>query len=139
MAEEVRDTEGTWRRCLEVGATNISQDATKRPSQGSGTEEQRDAELSLTPLVPHGEIVNNAGEKSGLCNTEEKAGGKESTEVLNHAHEGCNDAPKNCQRRQPKARSRPLENDVAGNLAENKLFMTTKEELHWDCHTSKRT
>lgn len=104
------------RRLGTRGAAYISQNTTKRTSEGGSTEEQRDSELSLPSLVPHGEIVDDTRKESGLSDTEEEAGHKEACEVLDHSHQSSNNAPQNGQRGQPEPRRSSLEDDVAGNL-----------------------
>ena len=101
---------------IQVGGAHVGQDAAKGPREGGSTEEQRDAELPFPSLVPHREVVHDAGEKTGLGNAQEKAGNKESRQVLDDTHERSDDSPRDGQRWEPEPRSCPLEDNVAGNL-----------------------
>lgn len=98
------------------GCAYIGQDASKGAREGGSAKEERDTELPLPSLVPHREVVHDAGEETRLGDTEKKTGNKEARQILDYAHECGNDPPQNGQGRQPESRSCPLENDVAGNL-----------------------
>lgn len=94
----------------------ICQNPAKRARERRAAEEERDPELALPPLVPHGEVVNHAGEQPALCDTEEEPRDEEAGQVLDDAHQGRNDSPCYRQRREPYSRRRLLEYNVARDL-----------------------
>jgi hypothetical protein len=96
--------------------TYICKYTSKGTSKGSGAEEQRNAILSLTSLVPHGKVKYDAGKQATFRDTEEETSNEEASEVLDHAEKGGNNTPCDGESRKPEAGRCSLEDDVAWNL-----------------------
>jgi hypothetical protein len=70
------------------------------------------ADTQLRTLVPAAEVVVDAGKQTGLCETEEPAGGHETGPVVDKAHKGHVDAPEHHDGGDEARRPQPLEQDV---------------------------
>lgn len=75
---------------------SVREEATESARQGRAREEERDAVLSLAPLVPHGEVVYHAGKESTLGDTEEEARDEEAGKTGDDAHQSGDDSPCHC-------------------------------------------
>ena len=67
-------------------SNSVREQTTESSRQSCAREEERDTVLSLTPLVPHGEVVNHAGKESTFSDAEEETRDEEAGEVGDDAH-----------------------------------------------------
>lgn len=109
------------------------EDTAKRARQGSAAEEERNAILALSPLIPHTQVKYDTGKKSTLCHTKtilqisflphnpaqctfnshlQESHNKKSRQILRNTHQRRHNAPRDRERRKPELRRRPLEDDV---------------------------
>lgn len=72
---------------------SVCQDSAKGSRERRAAEEERDAILALPPLIPHGKVVDHAGEQPGLGDTEEESRNKEAGEIVYDPHQGRDDSP----------------------------------------------
>lgn len=73
--------------------TCICQNTTKGTCERSETEEEGDAILALATLVPHGEIIHDAGKETALCHTQEESSDKKSGQIADDAEQSGDDTP----------------------------------------------
>ncbi len=97
-------------------ADAVGKNAAEGTRQCRGAEEERYAELSLAPLVPHGEVVHHSGKQAGLGDAEEEAGNEEACQVCDDTEQRGDDAPSDREGRQPESRGRAFEDNVARDL-----------------------
>lgn len=95
------------------------QNPTKSSCERRSREEQRDSIVRFSALVPHGQVENDAGEETRLCDAKEESSDDEAGEVVRDAEESRDDAPGEHESWKPYFRRGALEDDVAGNFEEN--------------------
>jgi len=75
--------------------------------------------MLFASLVPHAQIIEDAGGETAFCDAEKETGSEESGEILGDAHERTNDTPCEGESREPKPRGGEFEGDVARDLEQD--------------------